>query len=92
MSKDRILEGKKAEQLVNNPIYQQAIDGVRAKQYALIESSKGDESQKREDSYNLLRALRALENEIVWIIQDGRVAEEESLHLAAIEKLNTLRS
>lgn len=90
--KNKIVEGNKARQLLENPIFKQVVDQVRSNYQAKIESSKAGDKELREDSYYILRALRALEIEIKRIVDEGVTAEHSERVAQAERNLNILKS
>lgn len=89
--KDKALEGKKAAQLLENPIYLGAVESLREKYYKRIETSKGEAQGEREDAYYLLRALRSLEAEIKGVVDSGKAAEAAQGRQRVINRLNRLK-
>lgn len=88
---DKVLEGKKAEQLLNDPIFKKVVSTLRDKYHSRIERSRAEDADLREDCYHLLRALKNLVAEIEDVVASGMVEESTRANIAAIDRHNQLK-
>ena len=73
-----ILKGQKADLLLRDPIFQEALEKVETTIIQGIKQSQFDETDKREEGYRMLRALESLTGEIHRFVKKARAAQHEA--------------
>lgn len=88
MNENELIDAKnrgiKAEQLLKDPLINNAFNDIRHILYKKIESSDFNEREEREDCYRMLRAAEMFEGMFKRHINTGRSAEEK---LSTLDKI-----
>jgi hypothetical protein len=69
--------GVMAKQILDNPIYQEAIILTKAEILTSFENSAHSDDDARRESWALLKALSRIEKQIEKIMKNGAFAEKE---------------
>jgi len=74
---EAIADGRSADALLNDPVLQKALDSLKNEQIRNFRSTRPDESEKREQSYYLLKAIESLEAKLNNIKSNGEFEQEK---------------
>lgn len=74
--KEKVAEGKNADDFVSNPRYQKAKVMIRADLFNQFESTKSPDSGDRDEIWRKLQSLKFIENSLERAIRDGKIAEK----------------
>lgn len=73
MTPDQLVRhGRKAETLLRDPLFVDAVEAVRLGIHALIETSDFSQDKEREDAYHMLRALKSVTGQLEKHIRAGK--------------------
>jgi predicted FMN-binding regulatory protein PaiB len=75
MSEDALRKGQKANQLANDEVFSGILEKMRNDQYWVFESSKPEESAKRELAWSMLKAIENFRVEVTKMVDNGKVAQ-----------------
>ena len=75
MSEDALRKGQKASQLANDEVFSAILEKMRNDQYWVFESSKPEESAKRELAWSMLKAIENFRVEVTKMVDNGKVAQ-----------------
>lgn len=67
--------GERAKQVLNDPMVQDAINGMREAVFHNIRTSHHSKSEEREDLYKMLRAIDEFEKQFTQKINGGKKAK-----------------
>lgn len=93
MSKEKLQQEKSrgvlAQQILENPIYQEALVIIRGKLMVEFENTKYTEQQDRDEIWRQYQTLAKIEKQLQKVMRDGKIADKE---LSILDKLkNTIR-
>ena len=74
-NEDQVNKGRKAKQLLEDETLNNAIAKLEGDQLWAFRSSKPEESVKRETAWCMLQAIDGLRQELVKIMDNGKVAQ-----------------
>jgi predicted FMN-binding regulatory protein PaiB len=75
MNEDALRKGQKANQLVNDEVFSAVLEKMRNDQYWVFESSKPEETAKRELAWSMLKAIENFRIEVTKMVDNGKVAQ-----------------
>jgi hypothetical protein len=75
MSEDALRKGRKADQLMQDEVFSAILEKMRNDQYWVFESSKPEESAKREIAWSMLKAIENFRVEVTKMVDNGKVAQ-----------------
>ena len=75
MSDDAVRKGRKADQLMQDEVFSAILEKMRHDQYWVFESSKPEESAKREIAWSMLKAIENFRIEVTKMMDNGKVAQ-----------------
>lgn len=75
MNEDALRKGQKANQLANDEVFSAILEKMRNDQYWVFESSKPEETVKRELAWSMLKAIENFRIEITKMVDNGKVAQ-----------------
>ena len=75
MSEDALRKGQKANQLANDEVFSAVLEKMRNDQYWVFESSKPEETAKRELAWSMLKAIVNFRIEVTKMVDNGKVAQ-----------------
>jgi hypothetical protein len=75
MSDDAVRKGQKASQLANDEVFSAVLEKMRNDQYWAFESSKPEETAKREIAWSMLKAIENFRTEVTKMVDNGKVAQ-----------------
>lgn len=75
MNEELVRKGRKSDQFMQDEIFTAALEKMRGDLHWEFENSKPDESAKRENCWAQLRAIENFKNELVKMIDNGKVAQ-----------------
>jgi hypothetical protein len=75
MNEDALRKGQKANQLANDEVFSGILEKMRNDQYWVFESSKPEESAKRELAWSMLKAIENFRVEVTKMVDNGKVAQ-----------------
>jgi hypothetical protein len=75
MSDEALRKGRKAEQLMQDEVFSGILEKIRHDQYWIFESSKPEESAKREIAWSMLKAIENFRIEVTKMVDNGKVAQ-----------------
>jgi predicted FMN-binding regulatory protein PaiB len=75
MSEDALRKGQKANQLANDEVFSAILEKMRNDQYWVFESSKPEETVKRELAWSMLKAIENFRIEVTKMVDNGKVAQ-----------------
>jgi hypothetical protein len=74
-NEDQVNKGRKAKQLLEDETLNIAIDKLENDQLWAFRSSKPEESVKRETAWCMLQAIDGLRQELIKIMDNGKIAQ-----------------
>ena len=74
-NEDQVNKGRKAKQLLEDEILNIAIAKLENDQLWVFRSSKPEESVKRETAWCMLQAIDGLRQELIKIMDNGKIAQ-----------------
>ena len=75
MSDEAVRKGRKADQLMQDEVFSAILEKMRNDQYWVFESSKPEESAKRELAWSMLKAIENFRIEVTKMVDNGKVAQ-----------------
>ena len=75
MSDEAVRKGRKADQLMQDEVFSGILEKMRNDQYWVFESSKPEESAKRELAWSMLKAIEHFRIEATKMVDNGKVAQ-----------------
>lgn len=75
MSEDSVRKGRKADQLMQDEVFAAVLEKMRGDQHWIFESSKPEESDKRELAWAMLKAIENFKIEVTKMVDNGKVAQ-----------------
>jgi predicted FMN-binding regulatory protein PaiB len=75
MNEDALRKGQKANQLANDEVFSAILEKMRNDQYWVFESSKPEETVKRELAWSMLKAIENFRIEVTKLVDNGKVAQ-----------------
>ena len=75
MNEEQVRKGRKSEQFMQDEVFSTALEKMRGDLLWEFESSKPEEAAKREIVWAQLRAIENFKNELVKMIDNGKVAQ-----------------
>jgi len=75
MNEDALRKGQKDNQLANDEVFSAILEKMRNDQYWVFESSKPEESAKRELAWSMLKAIENFRIEVTKMVDNGKVAQ-----------------
>jgi len=75
MSDEAVRKGQKASQLMQDEVFSAVLEKMRNDQYWVFESSKPEETAKREIAWSMLKAIENFRIEATKMIDNGKVAQ-----------------
>ena len=75
MSDEAVRKGRKADQLMQDEVFSAILEKMRNDQYWVFESSKPEESAKREIAWSMLKAIENFRIEVTKMVDNGKVAQ-----------------
>ena len=75
MNEDALRKGRKADQLMQDEVFSAILEKMRHDQYWVFESSKPEESAKREIAWSMLKAIENFRIEVTKMVDNGKVAQ-----------------
>jgi hypothetical protein len=72
-----IADGRQAERLMSDPVLQKALDSLKNEQIRNFRATNPPESDKREQSYYMLKAIESLEAKLNGIKSNGEFEQEK---------------
>lgn len=77
-TEDPIRKGRKAQQLLEDEVLNNALAKLENDQLWLFRSSKPEESSKRENAWSMLQAIDGLRQELVKVMDNGKIAQKQA--------------
>jgi hypothetical protein len=74
-NEDQVRKGRKAQQILEDETLNSAIAKLEGDQLWAFRSSKPEESVKRETAWCMLQAIDGLRQELIKIMDNGKVAQ-----------------
>jgi hypothetical protein len=74
-NEDQVRKGRKAQQILEDETLNSAISKLESDQLWAFRSSKPEESVKRETAWCMLQAIDGLRQELIKIMDNGKVAQ-----------------
>ena len=75
-NEDQVRKGRKAQQMLEDETFNLAIAKLEGDQLWLFRSSKPEESAKRETAWCMLQAIDGLRQELIKIMDNGKIAQK----------------
>ena len=75
MRDDAVRKGRKADQLMQDEVFSAILENMRHDQYWVFESSKPEETAKRELAWSMLKAIENFRIEVTKMVDNGKVAQ-----------------
>ena len=75
-NEDQVNKGRKAKQLLEDETLNTAIAKLENDQLWVFRSSKPEESVKRETAWCMLQAIDGLRQELIKIMDNGKIAQK----------------
>ena len=75
MNEEQVRKGRKSEQFMQDEVFATALEKMRGDLLWEFESSKPEEAAKREIVWAQLRAIENFKNELIKMIDNGKVAQ-----------------
>ena len=77
-NEDQIRKGRKAQQILEDETLNIAIAKLENDQLWIFRSSKPEESAKRETAWCMLQAIDGLRQELIKIMDNGKIAQKSA--------------
>lgn len=77
-NEDPIRKGRKAQQILEDDTLNAAIAKLEGDQLWIFRSSKPEESAKRETAWCMLQAIDGLRQELIKIMDNGKIAQKSA--------------
>lgn len=77
-NEDQIRKGRKAQQILEDETLNTAIAKLEGEQLWAFRSSKPEESSKRETAWCMLQAIDGLRQELIKIMDNGKIAQKSA--------------
>lgn len=77
-TEDPIRKGRKAQQLLEDEVLNAALAKLEGDQLWVFRSSKPEESSKRENAWSMLQAIDGLRQELVKVMDNGKIAQKQA--------------
>ena len=77
-NEDPIRRGRKAQQILEDETLNAAIAKLEGDQLWLFRSSKPEETAKRETAWCMLQAIDGLRQELIKIMDNGKIAQKSA--------------
>ena len=77
-NEDPIRKGRKAQQILEDDTLNTAIAKLEGDQLWIFRSSKPEESAKRETAWCMLQAIDGLRQELIKIMDNGKIAQKSA--------------
>jgi hypothetical protein len=74
-NEDQVRKGRKAQQILEDDTLSSAIAKLENDQLWVFRSSKPEESAKRETAWCMLQAIDGLRQELIKIMDNGKIAQ-----------------
>jgi hypothetical protein len=74
-NEEQVRKGRKSQEYLEDEVFSAALEKMRGELLWEFENSKPDESSKREICWAQLRAITTFKNELVKMIDNGKVAQ-----------------
>jgi 3-phosphoglycerate kinase len=71
---NKTIQGRAAQELLDNKTLNQALDDMRNSAFVLIENSTMDEQEKRENLYSFIKAINKLRQQLDIYVNKGKGA------------------
>jgi predicted FMN-binding regulatory protein PaiB len=75
MNEDAVRKGQKAHQLANDEVFSAVLEKMKNDQYWIFESTKPEETVKRELAWSMLKAIENFRIEVTKLVDNGKVAQ-----------------
>jgi hypothetical protein len=75
-NEDQVRKGRKAQQILEDETLNTAIAKLEGDHLWLFRSSKPEESAKRETAWCMLQAIDGLRQELIKIMDNGKIAQK----------------
>jgi hypothetical protein len=75
-NEDQVRKGRKAQQILEDETLNTAIAKLENDQLWLFRSSKPEESAKRETAWCMLQAIDGLRQELIKVMDNGKIAQK----------------
>ena len=75
-NEDQVRKGRKAQQILEDETLNTAIAKLEGDQLWLFRSSKPEESAKRETAWCMLQAIDGLRQELIKVMDNGKIAQK----------------
>ena len=75
MNEEQVRKGRRSEQFLQDEVFATALEKMRGDLHWEFESSKPEETSRREVIWAQLRAIENFKNELTKMIDNGKVAQ-----------------
>ena len=75
MNEEQVRKGRKSEQFMQDEVFSAVLEKMRNDQYWVFESSKPEETAKREIAWSMLKAIENFRTEVTKMVDNGKVAQ-----------------
>lgn len=75
MNEDFVRKGRKAEQLLQDEVFAAALEKLENDQLWIFKGSKPEETDKREQSYAMIKAIELFRLEVTKMVDNGKIAQ-----------------
>lgn len=65
-----------AEQVLNNPLYREAFDLIRANLIDKFEKTKFDQKEERDEIWRKMQIVNSMQEHFQYVMENGKMAEE----------------
>lgn len=89
-AKDEIERANQASQVINNPIFIEAITIMKVDAVGMFETSSQSDEKKHKEAWLQLNAINELQSNLIYIMENGKAAEHELTFLEKAKKLTGL--
>jgi len=76
---DEVNRGKQAEEVLNNPVYQEAFLIIRARLMQEFEKTKFGQSDERDEVWRKMQTVGWIEKHLNQVVTSGRISEQSIL-------------
>lgn len=69
--------GAEAQRIISDPIFREVIEGIKAREISRFTDSSPGDSGSREEAYQMLKAVEAVEGELHSLVTTGEMARRQ---------------
>jgi hypothetical protein len=88
IAEQEVQRGVLAQQVLDNPVYQEAVTAIKAKLFDDWASTKWYQHKKRQEIWRMYRAAESIESQIQKVMQTGRLGQQTLEYNQRLKKVS----